>query len=180
MLPASPCRPSSSRWWRAAWRRHTRWLLPCGPRACPRWTFPCQLACSLLWTMGQSFIRYMQQGDRCVCLCTEWAVPHCCAQGQPACCCAFCTSTACPVLYEKRNLPSALQVFHSQKASVRDLQPWLTQGQDSGAAAPAVLNFDSLHSLPAAVQLEASTKGAQCSPCTPSPGLFVCGCLLRL
>ena len=72
-----------------------------------------------------------------------------------------CTPVLREELREERDLLSALQVFHSLKASVCDLQPWLTQGQDSGAATPAVINFDSLHSLPAAVQPGASTKGAR-------------------
>ena len=93
-------------------------------------------------------------------------MPLCWALGQ-----CFLHLHCTPVLHEVRDLPSALQVFHSQQASVRDLQPWLTRGQDNGAAVPAVLNFDSLHSLPAAV--EASTKGATWK----SPALLVLACL---
>lgn len=86
-----------------------------------------------------------------------------------------------PVLHEERKLPSALQVFQSQKASVRDLRPWLRQSQDNGAAAPAVLNFDSLHSLPAAV--EASIKGATMKAwpvCAWTPAEAMTGCLQAL
>ena len=75
-----------------------------------------------------------------------------------------------PVPREERSRPPALQVFRSHQASVRDLQPWLTQGQDSGVAAPAVLNFDSLRSLPAAK--EAGTKGATMK--SPAPLVLAC------